>query len=591
MKPRLFTKKSHPTFAEWRLRAFWYGLLLVAVVVVFRLGWLQIVRHDFFAGLAANQHEVTQALPAERGSIYLQDTRQSPDDEPSLVPLATNQQFYLIYGQTFAVEDPVGTAAELNTVLDLPPEVVARISQQLARPDDPYEPLVHRVTEDKITALATLQLPGIHWEPEAQRYYPAGVSGSHIAGFVGWQGDELVGQYGLEGYWNEELAGMAGTRVIERDAAGRPIGIGTRVEQPAVNGSNIVLTVDATLEETICRKLDEAVVKYAATGGTIIVMEPSTGAVRAMCGHPDYDPNAYSQVTDARAYTNPSIFDAYEPGSVFKGITMAAGLDTDAVTPETTYEDTGEDKIGGFSIRNFDDQAYGTQNMIEVLKQSLNLGAIFVMRQTGQNTFRDYVEKFGFGQPTGIELAGEVGGSLASLTKSGEVYSATAAFGQGITTTPLQLITAYSALVNGGLLMKPYIVDRVIGPDEVVTKTKPTIVRRVISTKTSSLIAGMLAEVVRTGHSTRAQVPGYYLGGKTGTAQIASSGGGYGNQTMQTFIGFGPVSHPVFVMLIRFDRPANSRFADGSAVPVFRELAEFILNYYQIKPDEITTQR
>lgn len=574
-----------------RLTVFWYCLLAAAAIVIFRLFWLQVLHHGDWKELASLQHERTQELLPDRGIIFAQDTR-SPDHGGTAqrFPVALNEDFYLVYAQTFAIEDPVKVTEELNTVLALPPAVVERITTQLSRHNDPYEPLVHRVTQDKIDQLAALNLPGIKWETESLRSYPNGVIGSNVLGFVGWVDDALKGQYGIEGYFEKELAGHKGFERSERDARGRLIGVGDQDLEAAQNGADVVLTIDNTLQDFTCRLLDRQVEHFAADGGTIIILQPTTGAVLAMCGNPDFNPNDYSAVESARAYTNPAIFDAYEPGSVFKAITMAGAVDVGAVTPQTTYTDTGEEKIGSFSIRNFDDQAYGVQNMVEVLKQSLNLGAIFVMRQMGADTFRDYVERFGFGAPTGIELATEVNGSITSLKKRGEIYPATASFGQGITATPIQLAAAYAAIINGGKLMKPYIVDRVIAPDGTETVTEPTLVRQVISPQTSSILNGMLAEVVRTGHSTRAQVGGYYIGGKTGTAQIADPvRGGYGNQTIQTFIGFGPVSRPVFVALVRFDRPKNSRFADGSAVPTFQELARFILNYYAVEPDDLTS--
>lgn len=574
------------TASPLRLQVLRWAMIVLAAVVIGRLFYLQIIRHSFFAGLAAQQHEVQRVLAAERGDIYAQDTRQPFTSTKELSPIATNQQFYVVYAQTYAVVDPVQTAADLNSVLDLPADVMSRIEQQLAKLDDPYEPLVHRVTQAKIDQLSVLALPGIHWEPEQQRYYPMGVLGSNALGFVGWVGDELLGQYGIEGYWQKELAGENGFARTERDAAGRPIGVGERIVDQPVHGDDIVLTLDRNLQEVACRALDQAVTKYDADSGAVVIMQPKTGAILALCSNPDFDPNAYNQVPNAKVYINRATFDPYEPGSVFKAITMAAAIDQGKVTPATTYEDTGAVVIGPHTIRNFDEAAHGVQTMVGVLEQSLNTGAIFAMRQIGADIFREYVDKFDFGQMPGVTISSEAAGDISSLKlkDGGEIYAATASFGQGITTTPIQLAAAYAAIANGGILMRPYIIDRIITPEGKATITKPERIRRVIEERTARMVSGMLVQVIQAGHSKKSGIPGYYLAGKTGTAQVASAGG-YGNQFIHTFIGFGPATDPQFVILVRLDHPTAARFADGTAGPVFRELAQFIINYYHIKPD------
>ena len=463
MKRHLKTKKPNYSFYSWRIKALWIFILFIGLVIIGRLFWLQVIKYDDYQHLATKQHDIYKQLEAERGIIYTQDTRMGKEgDENKYFPIADNQAFYVIYAQTYAVEYPEETAKKLNSVLHLPEKVVERIEGQLKKYNDPYEPLVHRVTEEKIAKVAELDLSGIKWEEENLRYYPEEKVGSNVVGFVGWVNDKLKGQYGIEGYFNEELSGEDGFMKSARDATGSLIGVGDKHYKEPVDGVNIYLTIDNSIEAVACQKLDQAVKKYDATGGTVIVMDPNTGAILAMCGNPNYDPNAHSKVGDIKAYTNPAIFDAYEPGSVFKPITMAAALDEGKVTPETTYNDTGQVKIGSHTIKNSDLEAHGEQTMVDVLKESLNTGAIFAMRQAGIDAFRDYIEKFGFGKATGIKLDGEVAGSISSLDKKGEIYAATASFGQGIMTTPLQMVNAYAAIANGGKLMKPYIVDRIV---------------------------------------------------------------------------------------------------------------------------------
>ena len=267
---------------------------------------------------------------------------------------------------------------------------------------------------------------------------------------------------------------------------------------------------------------------------------------------------------------------------------MAAGIETEAVTPESTYEDKGYVRLGVHTIRNSDGKKYGTQTMTQVLEASLNTGAVFVARKMEKEVFRQFVENFGFGKPSGITLATEVGGDTRSLLKAGEIYTATASYGQGITVTPLQMVSAYGALANGGALMQPYIVDEIRFPDGRVETHAPTMVRRVVSERTATLISGMLVSVVRYGHGKRADVDGYTVGGKTGTAQIArrDRAGYEQGANIGSFVGYAPIEDPKFVMLTKIDRPKDVRFAESSAAPLFGTIAKFLLEYYKVPPSE-----
>ncbi|MFA6533695.1 MAG: penicillin-binding protein 2 [Patescibacteria group bacterium] len=583
----IFTKKSGYSLHTWRIQALWLGLLFFGLAIIGKLFWLQVWQGREYQDLATRQQDSNQELLPDRGLIYAQDTRVKSGEALKLSPLAVNQTFYLLYAQTFAVTDPINTATKLNEILDLPPTVVEKMTEQLRKDNDPYEPLVHRVTEEKIKQIEALGLPGIKWEEEKLRYYPGNNNSSNLLGFVGWVNDSLVGQYGLEGYFDKELTGRKGFSQSARDGAGRLIGVAEENYQAPQNGDDLILTIDSSIQDYACGQLDEAVKKYDADGGAVVVMNPKTGAILAMCGNPNYNPNAYNEVDDIRAYTNPAIFDPYEPGSVFKPLTLAAALDQGKITPDMTYEDKGEEKIAEFTIRNSDLKAHGTVDMVGVLKLSLNTGAIFAMRQIGPEIFRGYMEKFGFGELAGIELNKEVAGTISSLSKRGEIYAATASFGQGIMVTPLQLVAAYGALANGGQLMKPYIVAEIHRATGEIEKTAPQMRRQVISERSATLISGMMVQVVREGYGKLAGVPGYYIAGKTGTAQVTEAGqAGYGNRTIHTFAGFGPVANPVFVMAVRLDHPTAARFAESTATPVWGNIAKFILNYYQVEPDE-----
>jgi len=306
-----------------------------------------------------------------------------------------------------------------------------------------------------------------------------------------------------------------------------------------------------------------------------------------MCNYPDFDPNNYSQVEDIGVYNNRAIFEPYEPGSMIKGITMAAAIDAGKVTPATTYIDTGEVKIAGFKIHNSDGEAHGLKNMTQVLEESLNTGAIFAARQVGMELFEKYFKMFGFGQPTGIQMETERSGTIETLAyHHNEIFMATASFGQGFTATPLQVLNSFAVIANKGKMMTPYIVDKIIYPGGKEEKTEPKFVRQVITTQTAQTLSAMLASVVKYGHATRAGVKGYYIAGKTGTAQVADpETGKYSTSvTTHSFVGFAPVDDPKFVMLVKLSHPRSVEFAASSAAPLFGEIAQFLLNYFKVPP-------
>ncbi|HYE22153.1 MAG TPA: penicillin-binding protein 2, partial [Verrucomicrobiae bacterium] len=368
--------------------------------------------------------------------------------------------------------------------------------------------------------------------------------------------------------------------------AGRWITFASRNLTPALDGDNIVLTIDPAIQFKSQEVLRAAIESHQAEGGSVIVVNPKTGAILAMANYPEFDPNVYNQVPDISYYSNRSLAIDYEPGSIFKPITMAAALNEGKVTPETTYEDTGEVQLDEFKIKNSDGKAHGIQTMTQVLEQSLNTGMIFAEKEVGHDAFRRYVKDFGFGELVNIELPGEVKGNLDNLTKKHDVFYGTASYGQGITVTPLQMIQAYTALANNGKMMQPYVVSKIIHPNGSEEVSKPRMVNKVLEPRTAGQLSSMLVNVVENGHGKRAAVKGYYIAGKTGTAQVANRDRvGYDpNKSIGSFIGYGPVDNPAFLMLVRIDNPKDVKFAESTAAPAFGEIAGFILNYMQIPP-------
>ncbi|TAK03593.1 penicillin-binding protein 2 [Patescibacteria group bacterium] len=560
------------------------GLMaLFAVALVGKLFLLQVMDHPLYAALASGQHGIFQRLFPSRGDILIHDLK---DD--ALIPAATNQRLAIVFADPRGVEDPEKTAALVGEAFGYDEEKVASLARRLSRRDDPYEPIERRVPEATLARVLALALPGIRVASEETRFYPEKELGGHVFGFLGPDDDgAMTGKYGIEGWFDEELAGTPGYLKSERDISGRIIAVGEQSVMPAVPGSDVVLTIDRTIQYRACQAIVNAVARYQADGGSVVIIEPGTGRILALCATPDFDPGDYGRAGSVSVFNNPAIFDAYEPGSVFKAFTMAAAVDAGAVTPESGYEDTGKVTIGAHDIENSDRAAHGWQTMTQALEKSLNTGMIFAMRETGRDVFAEYVKRFGFGERTGIELETEAPGDIRSLDKESEVFPATASYGQGITVTVLQLAAAYAAIADGGILKAPRIVDEVRRADGTVETRASADVRRVIDQKTARLIAGMLVSVVEKGHGRLAGVKGYYVAGKTGTAQVARQDGRSGYEddaTIGSFAGFAPVEDPKFAMVVRIDRPQGARWAESTAAPVFGELAKFLLEYFEVPP-------
>ncbi|MEK7529549.1 MAG: penicillin-binding protein 2, partial [Patescibacteria group bacterium] len=462
-----------------------------------------------------------------------------------------------------------------------------RILAQLSKDDDPYEPIERKVSDEAARDIERAHLYGIHILKERFRFYPEGEAFAHVTGFVSPSDDGVPsGKYGVEGFFDTVLAGSGGYRFQERDAHGRWIGVGARRIEPAQNGPDVILTMDRAVQFVACGLLKEAVELYEADRGSLVILNPKNGNVIAMCGAPTYDPNVYNEVESIEVYNNQTTFVAYEPGSVFKPLVMAAAIDLNVVSPTDFFEDTGEVNIDRFTIHNSDLKAHGWVSMTEILQQSLNTGMIHVMRQMGGPQMARFIRAFGFGERLGIELDTEVAGTIDALDKDSEIFYATASYGQGVTVTPLQLAAAYGALANNGLYITPRIVSEIRYRDGIVER--PAIEsRQVVSPKTAQTISAMLVSVVEDGHAKTASVEGYYIAAKTGTAQVArEDGAGYKtDETIATVVGYGPVSDPQFVLLVRLDHPRTSPWATSTSAYVFGDIATFLLEYLHIPPD------
>jgi len=552
-------------------------ILIVFVCVAARLFSLQIIRHNFYAALARGQHEVLQKLIPLRGEIFIQEKGNV------WYPLAINRDYQTVFLAPNEVLNKEEVAEKLSPLVEISTE---KILEKLQDPVDPYEPLKSKLDDEVAEKIKSLNLAGVHLISESWRWYPQGALASPVLGFVGISDSQKIGQYGLEQYYQKELEGKGGFLQSDKDAAGRWLLMGDYNLEPAENGAALYLTLDQNIQYVVEQKFKAVLEKWGASGGCAIVLEPKTGAVRAMASFPDFDPNEYRKVKDANNFMNSCTQKLYEPGSVFKPVVMAAGLDTGKISPETTYTDTGSIQIGSYTIQNSQEKVYGLSTMTRVLEKSINTGAVFAQRLIGGGVFKDYIEAFGFGEVCGVDLVGEVSGNLNNIKENREINYATASFGQGISVTALEMASALGAIANEGKLMQPHIVEKIISANGEQKEIEPRFVRQVISPQTAGKLTAMLVSTVRNGYD-KIKIKGYFIAGKTGTAQIPSEDRrGYSDETIHSFVGYAPAYNPQFLIFLKMEKPHGIQFASESLAPVFADLAQYLFNYYEIPPEE-----
>uniref|UniRef100_A0A7C5VXF7 Penicillin-binding protein 2 n=1 Tax=Thermomicrobium roseum TaxID=500 RepID=A0A7C5VXF7_THERO len=556
-----------------RLRVLLAAFVLFSGAVSYRVVSFAVLQGPVLAQRAEAFRYREDIVPAHRGDILDARGRVLATDIPADRVSAIVRQ----------VEDPHRTAQLLAPLIGRSAE---DIEAALTQPGREWVVLQRQLDPEVSAQIRALELPGIVLDPEPKRAYPMGDFASQVLGFVNW---EYRGAYGLEAAYDSVVGGIPGQLVGERDLAGNVIALGQSSWNPPKDGATLVLTIDSAVQYLAESVLERTIQEQRAAGGTIIVMDVRTGAILAMANRPSFDPNRFTAVSDPALFVNPSVSATYEPGSTFKVITMALGLDAGVVTPQTVVDGGAYRELpDGTRIYNALLQEFGPETMTEVLIHSSNVGAMEVVDRLGPERFSDGVERFGFGQPTGVDLPGEVEGIVNRPGTAGWSLTTfyTNAFGQGIAVTPLQLVAAVSAIANGGVLMRPYIVQE-IRDGQRIQVTEPTPVRRVIREETARTLSEMLAEVMDS-YSTRFRIPGYRIAAKTGTAEIPGPHGyerGEG-ATIASVIGYGPVENPRFCVLVKIDRPKGSPWGERAAGPAFAEVFRQLLLLYGIPPSQ-----
>ncbi len=515
-----------------------------------------------------NYLQINKIQP-ERGKIYDQNKK----------PLVLNENSYLLFLEKPKIEDQNELILKLSQILAIDSSTIeAKIK------NGKYWIPISIIDELKKNEINKKNLKGVGFEYRQKRYYPEASLSAHLLGFVGKnEKGEDIGYFGIEGYYNKELSGLPGFLKSEQDLLGRPIMVGLQEKIEPENGYDLILNIDKSIQEIAKKRLAMGIERYQAKGGCVIIAKPKTMAILALVCLPDFDPDKYYLFSED-FFKNPAISNLFEPGSIFKPLIMAAAIEEKKVKPDDFYNETGPITIGNYQIRTWDNKYEGEITMTRILEKSSNVGMVYVGEKLGKKNLIKYLNKFGFGQLTGIDLQGEVSGVLKSENQLYPIDYATITFGQGIAVTSIQIINAFNALINDGKLMRPFVVKKIIG-DKKEKTIEPQIIRQVISSKTSSIIKKMLQSTVENAEVKWVKPKGYSFGGKTGTAQIPIQGRYDPSKTNASFIGFFPVEKPEFIILVTLKEPSTSPWGSETAGPIFFEIAKELIVYYGIMPD------
>ena len=568
----LLSKLAQAGFQNRVIIVFFICCIFV-VAAVYRLFSIQILSGSQWA--AWNQGldpKIKQILPP-RGNIYVQDTA---GQRNHLV--ATNKPAFVLGANPKNIESASSILNNVSSIVNIEAEEYNAILGRLTDKRKNFVEIADRVTQQQKERIERKNLQGVEFQLSSFRYYPSRSLASHVVGFLGYINQEgaWAGGAGVEKFFAEKLSGKRG---IAQPLPER----GISEERVFAPGADIILTIDQTVQFKVEQELQEVGERLRAEFGTAIFMDPKTGKVLAMANFPLFDANKHGEAQD---HANHALQSRFELGSIFKPLTMAFGIDAGKITPQTTYEDPGQRVIDGYRITNFDGKSYGTQTMTEVLESSLNTGTIFALEEMGSNTFLEYIQRFQLGKKTGVQLPGEVNNNINNLTGAYVASQyATASFGHGVQFTPLRILTSFGALANNGTIMKPYIVDRIIDQNGEIIETEQEEVATPISAKTAQQVTDMLVSVAENGYDRKVRIPGYNIAAKTGTAQIERNGV-YTSDVRHAFVGYAPASDPKFIGILMLENPKDIRFASDSLAPVFKNIADFLLQYYEIPPDK-----
>ena len=594
MPPNLpFRHKNVNLFSNRRINVWYVALVIILVVFVARLFYLQIVKHDYYQSSALATQLKEYEIPAERGTIKAYENG-------SVVPLVLNEKLYTLFADPTFVIDPDSDAAKLAAISKGDATAYAKAMRM---PNTRYMVLTKRLSEEQKNQITQLKLPGIGTQAQDYRVYSQGSLAAQLLGFVNNDGE---GKYGVEQALNETLAGTPGELKAVTDAEGVPLAASKdNIEIAPKNGSQVILTIDVGMQKQLETLLKAGLDRVKSTSGSALILDPNSGAVKAMANWPTYNPSKYFEVSDQNRFNNAAVSSPLEVGSSMKSLTVSAALDLGVVKPSTSYYDPGKWKLDDHEITNIEEVGgAGSRTVGDIITRSINTGATWMLMQMGGKTgevnkqarerWHDYmVNHFQLGKPTGIEQGYEASGSIPDPNNGYalQLTYANTAFGQAMTATPLQMAAALSGVVNGGTYYQPRLVDQTIKPDgQVEDKTPKVIQEEVVSKQTSSQVRKLLSNAVKqkvaNGISYLRFPSGYEVGGKTGTAQIANPAGGYYDYKFNgTYVGFVGGDKPEYVIVVRVDEPKIGKYAGSAAAqPLFADIVHMLINNFNVTP-------
>lgn len=566
---------------DLRIRLVYLAFFVVGLVLVGRLFMLQVVYGGYYENEAHKQYKTASPNDLNRGEISFKDK------DGQLFSAASLKKGYLVAISPDKIEDPEAVYQRLSKIITIDKSAFLKMA---AKKGDPYEEVIRRIEKEQADKIIDLKLAGVGVHSESWRFYPSDNLAAHVVGFMGNNGKDFAGRYGTEKYYENILGGEVNNPKVNSFAE-MFADLKKTVNAGGADNGNIILTVDPIIQTTLEKEMDKLVEKFTPKSVGAIIIEPKTGRILAMANKPDFNPNYYSKTEKISYFSNPSVESIFEMGSIMKPLVVASAIDTGAITAQTKYDDKGFMTLNGKTFKNFDDKARGWVDMQEVLNQSLNTGAAFIALKMGKENFRSRMVDYGLGEKTGIDLPSEVRGKISNiLTSPRDIEYATAAYGQGIAVTPIEMATALAALANGGSLMRPYVVEEIEYEEGLGLKkiTEPEEKKRVLKKETAEEVSRMLVKVVDTSlQGGKFKMEHYSIAAKTGTAQqSAGSKAGYEEGSyLHTFFGYAPAYDARFLVLFYMSNPVGQKYAAYTLSEPFMNTAKFLINYFNIPPD------
>lgn len=561
-----------------RIRIVSVLIFFFAGILILKLFFVQVINKNLYAEKADKQYATPASDIFNRGTIYFSKK------DGSLVAAASVSSGFKIALNTKNIVDKESLYKALDPYIEMDQNTFLSRASKL---NDPYEEIEKHLNKEEITEIENMKLPGVSVFKDNWRVYPGGDLGAHSLGFLAFKGDDVVGQYGLERFYNDVLS-KPKNEIYVNFFAEVFSNIKNTVAPDKSQQGSIVTTIEPAVEQTLESELRATFSKWSADSAGGIIMNPKNGEIYAISGFPTFDLNDFGNVSDVSVYRNPIVENIYEFGSVIKPLVIASALDTNVLTPESTYNDLGVVTIDKKQIYNFDKKGRGLVTIQDVLNQSLNTGMVFAESKLGHDKFRSYMKSYGIGEKTGIDLPNETSGLIKNLDSPRNIEYANAAFGQGIALTPIEAIRAFSVLANGGNLVSPHLVKE-IKYDNGSSKTIPYPLAKegLIKKETSVTITNMLIKVFESYNEGVHKLDNYSVATKTGTAQVAKKEGGgyYDDRNMHSFFGYFPAYDPKFIVFLYLENPKGIKYASQTLIPPFINITNFLLNYYNVPPD------